>query len=165
MSAPTSPAGLPAGEPKDGDFVAYLAQIEQRQLAALKHGHALHASPHTSPHASQPASLTTSQGAAPDTADAPLTTAQAEAVRARLKQSAGDARQMLAAAAFALFGLFFIAQALLGEAGLVGLLIGGFLWWRAAVAARKLVGASPSSRDLATRLADTLRNAQSSPRK
>lgn len=161
MSAPTSPAGLPAGEPKDGDFVAYLAQIERRQLAALKHGHVLH----TSPHPSQPASLSAAQGAAPHTAAAPLTAAQAEAVRARLKQSAGDARHMLAAAAFALFGLFFIAQALLGDAGLFGLLIGGFLWWRAAVAARKLVGASPSSRDLATRLADTLRNAQSSPRK
>ena len=153
MSAPASPAGLPTGEPKDGDFVAYLAQIERRQLAALKQSHA-----------PAPASLAAPQGAAAHGADMPLTAAQAEAVRARLRQSTGDARQMLAAAAFALIGLFFIAQALLGDAGVVGLLIGGFFWWRAAVAARKLVGASPSSRDLATRLVDTLRAAQSRPR-
>lgn len=155
MNPPHASAAPPAGEPKDGDFVAYLAQIEKRQLEALRRAGAQHVPPAIDgprlPQSPQPAP-----------ADSPMTSAQADALRAQLKAGAGDARQMLAAAVFALLGLFFIVQALLSDAGIVGLLIGGFLWWRAAVAVRRLTaGAAGPSRDLAARLVDTLRAAQS----
>jgi hypothetical protein len=60
-----------------------------------------------------------------------------------------------------LFGLFFTVQGLLADGGIVALLIGAFLLWRAWVAVRKALGAaSPTQRDLAARLIDTLRQAQ-----
>lgn len=158
MSTPHYTDGMPSGEPKDGDFVAYLAEIERRQLLALP-AHAAHTSP------------TIESGNGPQGANgpasydkAPLSSAQAEAVRAKLKQGLGDHKHLGAAAFFGLVGLVLVVQGLLGDGGIVMLLIGGFLLWRAAISLRQAAGASGmSQRDLATRLANGLRDAQQDP--
>ncbi len=157
MSTPHYTDGMTSGEPKDGDFVAYLAEIERRQLLALP-AHAAHTSPtiesgHGPQGANGPASYDT----------APLKAAQAEAVRAKLKQSIGDSKHLVVAAFFGLLGLVLLVQGLLGDGGIVTLLIGGFLLWRAAVSLRKAASASGSSQgDLANRLVSVLRDAQQS---
>jgi hypothetical protein len=155
MSTPHYTDGMTSGEPKDGDFVAYLAEIERRQLLALP-AHAAHMSPtietsHGPQGAHGPASYDT----------APLNAAQAEALRAKLKQGIGDSKHLVVAAFFGLLGLVMLVQGLLGDGGIVMLLIGGFLLWRAAVALRKAAGANGlSQKDLATRLVNVLRDAQ-----
>lgn len=153
MSTPNSAAGMPTGEPKDGDFVAYLAEIERRQLLALP-AHS----------ANTPPTIDSShgpQGAHGGSNDTPLTASQAEALRARLKQGAGASKHMVAAAILGLLGLVMLVQGLLGDGGIVTLMIGAFLMWRASVSLRKAAGASGmSQRDLATRLGNVLREAQ-----
>lgn len=155
MRPSTNDIGTPFGEPKDGDFVAYLAQIEQRQLAAL---------PVRSAHA-PPALTTPHTPRAEDkenwTERAPLSASEAERVRQQLRLDAGQRKGLVAAAFMALFGLFFTVQALIGDGGMVALLIGVFLLWRAWASVRKALRTlSTAQRDLAARLVDSLRQAQ-----
>jgi hypothetical protein len=161
MNPSSSNIGVPAGEPKDGDFVAYLAAIEKRQLAMLA-AQPAHAA-HTPPALSGPHSPHSDSHASAQPGATPLTAAQAEALRARLK-SAGDAGLPIGAALMALIGLVFTVQGLLTDGGIVLLLIGLFLLWRAAVAFKRLAGRI-SRNDLAARLTDTLRAAQSQQRR
>ena len=155
MRTSSNDIGIPAGEPKDGDFVAYLAQIEKRQLAAL---------PVRSAHA--PPALTSAQ--TPRTDDrqhwadrTPLSASEAERVRQPLKSDSGDGKGLVAAALMGLFGLIFTVQGLVGDGGLIAVLIGVFLLWRAWVSLRTSLRAmSPAQRDLAARLADSLRQSQ-----
>lgn len=159
MSPSSSHIGVPAGEPKDGDFVAYLAAIEKRQLATLatQTGHAAPpglTGPHTPRSDSQ---------AAADMTSAPLNATQAEALRARLKADAG-AGLPIGAVLMAVIGLVFIVQGLLTDGGIVLLLIGLFLFWRAAVAFKRLA-TQIGRQDLAARLADTLRAVQTQQRR
>ena len=146
MRATLPDPGRLAEEPKDGDFVAYLARIEQRQLAALPvifPGNA----PGQVPKAESPS----------DRAPA-LTAAQAEALRARLHRGGGQARQLVGAAFFGLFGLFFALAYLLDAGGVVTLLIAVFLLWRAAVlfGRARRAAADPAG---ASRMVDALRSA------
>jgi len=147
--------GVPVGEPKDGDFVAYLAQIEKRQLASLP-SRSAHSPPAlTGPHT-------------PSTADredwaerAPLSATEAERVRQQLALDAGQRKAAVGAVFMGLFGLFFAVMGLAGDGGIVALLISAFLLWRAWTALRKVLASmSGAQRDLAARLVDTLRQAQ-----
>jgi hypothetical protein len=150
--------GVPVGEPKDGDFVAYLAQIEKRQLAALA---ALPArSAHTPPELNGPHTPST-ETHEDWTERAPLGAAEAERLRQQLALDSRQRKGLVGAAFMGLFGLFFTVQGLLGDGGIVALLIGVFLLWRAWIAVRAALGAaSTAQRDLAARLIDTLRQAQ-----
>jgi hypothetical protein len=151
----SSDIGIPVGEPKDGDFVAYLAQIEQRQLAALptRPAHVPHGL--TTPHSPR------AEDKENWTERAPLSASEAERVRQQLTLDAGQRKGLVAAAFLALFGLIFTVQGLVGDGGIIALLIGAFLLWRAWAALRKALRAmSTAQRDLATRLVDSLRQAQ-----
>jgi hypothetical protein len=151
-----SDVGIPVGEPKDGDYVAYLAQIEKRQLAALL----------TRPAHPQPALAGPHGPAAAETTDgergrAPLSATEAERLRQQLRSTGSAPRGVVGAAVLALFGLFFATLGLVGDGGIVALLIGVFLLWRAWATVRKSLSPSPSAqRDLAARLVDTLRQGQ-----
>jgi hypothetical protein len=155
MRTPNADIGVPTGEPKDGDFVAYLAQIEQRQLAALSHA-TLHAPPALSgPH------TPTTESKEHWTGRAPLSPGEAARLQQQLKLDAGQRKGLVGAALLALFGLFFAVQGLLGDGGIVAFLIGAFLLWRAWAAVRKAMSrASSAQRDLAARLVESLRQAQ-----
>lgn len=147
--------GIPVGEPKDGDFVAYLAQIEKRQLAALPSR-----SPHTPPAMTGPHTPPT-EDREDWTERAPLTGAEAERVRQQLALDAGQRKAVVGAAFMGLFGLIFTVMGLAGDGGIVALLIGIFLLWRAWTALRKaLATMSGTQRDLAARLVESLRQAQ-----
>jgi hypothetical protein len=147
--------GVPVGEPKDGDFVAYLAQIEKRQLAALPARAA-----HTPPSLNGPHTPST-ESQEDWTERAPLGAVDAERLRQQLARDSGQLRRLIGAALMGLFGLFFTVQGLLADGGFVAFLIGAFLLWRAWAAVRKTLGtASTAQRDLAARLVDTLRQAQ-----
>jgi hypothetical protein len=152
MRAPSSDIGVPTAEPKDGDFVAYLEQIEKRQLAALParttHTPPALTSPHT-PHA---------EGKEDVTERAPLSATEAERLRESLKSGASQRKGLVGAAVMALVGVFLTVLGLLGDGGIVALLIGIFLLWRALSTVRKAVAAmSFTQRELAARLVDTLR--------
>jgi hypothetical protein len=155
MRTPSSDIGVPIGEPKDGDFVAYLAQIERRQLAALATPPA-HTPPSlTGPHTPQRTHAPQDEG------PAPLSATEAEQLRARLQQDAGQLKRLVVPALLGLFGVFLLIQGLVGDAGIVALLIGTFLLWRAAAAVRKATAPGGRvQRDLAARLIGTLREAQ-----
>ena len=155
MRATHSPVGVPVGEPNDGDFVAYLAQIEKRQLAALPARAAQTPPTLTGPH-------TPSTESQEDwTERAPLGAADAERLRQQLALDSHQRKGLVGAAIMGLFGLFFTVQGLLADGGIVALLIGAFLLWRAWSAVRKALGAaSTSQRDLAARLVETLHQAQ-----
>jgi hypothetical protein len=131
----------PAAEPKNGDFVAYIAELERRQMAAMQ--------PPLAP-------------ASPKGVDsAPLTAEQAQALRAR----APEPKAFVGAALLALFGLFLLLQGLLSDGGPIAALVGAFLLWRAWVALRKLLSSAAVPPDAAARLAGLLRNAQKRSRR
>lgn len=157
--------GTPAAEPKDGDFVAYLADIERRQLAALPHAgraaqRAMAQSQHMTAAPSADALLrkTTSSNDLPKA----LTAAEARALQAKLKSAAPAARSVALALVFGVSGLLLALHGALDGGGLVPLAIGVFLIWRAVKALRS--AARPPG-DLAARLAASLRTAQSSSRR
>lgn len=115
MAASPSPqVGLPAAEPKDGDFVAYLAAIERAQLARL------------------PAAAPTPAAAPAGTGfDTPaLTPAQADAVLARLRANAQRAWTPWTLA-LAVFGVLLLLAGLFGRGGFITAIIGAFVLWRA----------------------------------
>lgn len=139
--------GQPAAEPKNGDFVAYIAEIERRQVAAA------HAGAHAAPAASKEA------------AHAPLADAQAEALRARLRMQAPDPKAFVGTALLALFGLFLLLQGLLSDGGPIAVLVGAFLLWRAWVALRRALSSAAVPPDAAGRLVGLLRNARKQARR
>lgn len=150
----TAQHNLPAAEPKNGDFVAYIAEIERRQMESVK----LHGG------AQLPARTAPAPSPAPTSGSKPLTAAQAEALRARLRSSGDGAKAFLGAALLGLFGLFFAVQGLLGDGGLIATVIAALLLWRAWVAGRKAFSTSLPA-DQATRIVAALRDAQRSARK
>jgi hypothetical protein len=84
MQSTHSQVGVPVGEPKDGDFVAYLAQIEKRQLAALPTRAA-----HTPPSLNGPHTPST-ESQDDWTERAPLGAAEAERLRQQLAEAEND---------------------------------------------------------------------------
>jgi hypothetical protein len=96
---------LPADEPKDGDFVAYLEELERQQLAHL-------------PSAAQAAPEGAAKGAAPTTRRAPKQWPPA----------------LVGTLVLGAIGLFFLMLGLAGDGGWIALAIGAFLLWRAAKA-------------------------------
>lgn len=126
-------AGRAPGEPPDGDFVAYLEDIERRQLDSLARPHAL---AHPSPQGGV-------QGAGK-----PLSRDEARALIERLRAARtffplpGGALLMLAVGALAL------ANALFGDGGIVALAIGMALLWGAI---RRLIAAARGSTPAAAR--------------
>lgn len=113
--------GHPAAEPANGDFVAYLAQIEKRQLLAIR--------------ASTPASgamLDDAHGSAEDAAS-PLNREQASALLATLRQQATQGvkanPRLINAIIPAFVGVIFLLSGLVGDAGIFGIGIGIFLFW------------------------------------
>ncbi len=97
---------LPSGEPKDGDFVAYLAQIERQQLAQV---------PAAAP-------------AAADHAPKGAAAAQQPAAAAKPKPRTNVAGGIV----LGVIGLFFLMLGLAGNGGWISLALGAFLLWRAA---------------------------------
>ncbi|MCA3218188.1 MAG: hypothetical protein ING59_06455 [Burkholderiales bacterium] len=160
----TSHAGLIGAEPKDGDFVAYLLDIERRQLAAMDAARLINGPssvppllglPAPAPRPGQRASTQAAsrRGRAHDE-QAPLNKEQAAAVLEVLS-SHSQARTALASqefvgglviAAIALF--FFVAGAAGGN--VVPVLIGTALGWLAVTRLRKAFRGG--SGDLAERL-------------
>jgi hypothetical protein len=126
-------AGRAPGEPPDGDFVAYLEDIERRQLDSLARPHAL---AHPSPQGGV-------QGAGK-----PLSRDEARALIERLRAARtffplpGGALLMLAVGALAL------ANALFGDGGIVALAIGVALLWGAI---RRLIAGARGSAPAAAR--------------
>jgi hypothetical protein len=126
-------AGRAPGEPPDGDFVAYLEDIERRQLDSLARPHAL---AHPSPQGGV-------QGAGK-----PLSRDEARALVERLRAARtffplpGGALLMLAVGALAL------ANALFGDGGIVALAIGVALLWGAI---RRLIAGARGSAPAAAR--------------
>jgi hypothetical protein len=132
-------AGRAPGEPPDGDFVAYLEDIERRQLDSLARPHAL---AHPSPQGGV-------QGAGkPQGASKPLSRDEARALVERLRAARtffplpGGALLMLAVGALAL------ANALFGDGGIVALAIGVALLWGAI---RRLIAGARGSAPAAAR--------------
>ncbi len=100
---------LPAEEPKDGDFVAYLEEIERRQMAHLP-AHALEPGPDVQRQPGQtpsaPASGKPAAGALPAT--------------------------LVGNIVLGVVGIFFLLLGLVGDAGVIAVAVGVFLIWRAA---------------------------------
>jgi hypothetical protein len=99
---------LPTGEPKDGDFVAYLAEIERQQMAHL-----------------------------PTQARAAFDGAQKRAPRTQTPAAVPKVVHALPATlvgnvVLGVAGLFFLLLGLVGEGGVIAGAIGAFLIWRAA---------------------------------
>lgn len=101
----------PAGEPKDGDFVAYLAQIERKQLAHLP----------AAAQAMAPGEAT--QGAA---AQPPGPASATQPAAKPLPPT------LVGGLVLGLIGLFFLMLGLAGDGGWIAAAIGAFLLWRAA---------------------------------
>jgi hypothetical protein len=131
-------------EPKGGDFVAYLAQIEQRQLRALQ----LAAPPHGPPSVAAPSPVHR-DAVAPDRLPA-------DTVPEARRQQAGSAglapRQFLGVLLLVLAGLAFMAGGLGADDSGVPLMIGGFLLFLAWRRFRRMLSGDSSAGDLATRL-------------
>lgn len=106
-----------AAEPRDGDFVAYLDELQRESAARLAAG-VTHMPAHPHKPGQQPDAHT----------DAPiLTRAQADALRARLAQR--DARENAPAAAL-VFGLLVLIGGFLMHGGLTTLIVGlGLIFW------------------------------------
>jgi len=95
---------LPTTEPKDGDFVAYLAEIERQQMAQLP-SHAL---------------------AAFSRAEHPATPSVPRDVAKTLPPN------LIGSVVLGVVGLFFLLLGLVGGGGMISVAIGAFLVWRAA---------------------------------
>jgi hypothetical protein len=116
--------GHPAAEPANGDFVAYLAQIEARQMQAIRSN---------APSLGDAVDESRQGSAAPDV---PLNREQAMAVLESLKLQATQGvkanPRLINAIIPAFVGLIFLLSGLAGDAGIFGVGIGIFLFWIAA---------------------------------
>jgi hypothetical protein len=123
----------PGQEPRDGDFVAYLEQLQRESAARLAAGHAPMAGP------------VEAAAHAPGAASAPaLTRQQAEALRARL---AGGNREIVPAMLLAI-GLVVFLGGFLVDGGFASLVVGlGLIIWSlnrlARLRAQRAAAASP----------------------
>jgi len=121
---------LPAGEPKDGDFVAYVAEIERQQMARL------------------PTHVLTTLGGADKRP------ARTQAAAAASWEIGALPANLVGNIVLGVVGLFFLLLGLVGDGGVIAAGIGAFLIWRAA----KSVSAElrRTKYDLRERLAQTL---------
>lgn len=139
-----NPTGGIGQEPEDGDFVAYLAQIEQRQVRTL------HAAPaHAPPGMVTPAPA----GTSPD----PRDRARADALIETLRQKATGAtglspQQFLGALVLAFAGLVFVLAGLSARDGVVPIGIGAFLFFLAWRRLKRPLAGGSATGDLAERL-------------
>lgn len=101
---------LPTGEPRDGDFVAYLEEIERQQMAHLPN------------HAR--AALESAEVHPPGMQSAASVPRQLKALPAMIVGNI----------ALGVVGLFFLLLDLIGSGGMIAVAIGAFLIWRAAKA-------------------------------
>jgi hypothetical protein len=115
---------IPAGEPKDGDFVAYLADIERRQLLSM-----------SAPHRLEPPSAGSSRR---------LTGWEAAALKERLRGRKASALGFFGPLLLALVGLVVLLTGL-KDGGIVPTLLGVFLLWRAAVGLRRSLKAGSAT--------------------
>jgi len=99
---------LPAGEPKDGDFVAYVAEIERQQMAHL------------------PTHVLTTLGGA-DKRPAPT-----QAAAAAPREIRALPANLVGNIVLGVVGLFLLLLGLVGGGGVISAAIGAFLIWRAA---------------------------------
>ncbi len=107
--------GRAPGEPPNGDFVAYLEDLERRQLAAMGRPQAAHSAPPAgAPHA-------TAQPLSREAAGAPVQRLRAS--RAALPLSTGSLLMLIV-------GALSLANALLGDGGIVALAVAVVLLWR-----------------------------------
>jgi hypothetical protein len=117
-------SGHPAAEPANGDFVAYLAQIEARQMKAIRSN---------SPSLGAAVDNSRQGSAAPDIS---LNRDQAMAVLESLKLQATQGvkanPRLINAIIPAFVGVIFLLSGLVGDAGIFGIGIGIFLFWIAA---------------------------------
>jgi hypothetical protein len=142
-----------APEPKDGDFVAYLAQIEQRQLKAMREGHP----PSPAPVAPPPLPSVTARPHKQDEASTPYTPMnkhQAEAIVDVLKNQAkakvgASANEFVGGLVIGFVALVFFLSGLSGG-HMVPMLIGIGLAWLAFTRLRKAFAGDGA--DLARRL-------------
>jgi hypothetical protein len=125
---------LPVGEPKDGDFVAYVAEIERQQMARLPTN-----------------ALTALNGAHKRAA---LTQAAAAAPREIRTLPANLVGNIV----LGVVGLFFLLLGLVGDGGVIAAGIGAFLIWRAAKSVSAELGGT--RHDVRERLAQTLNAAK-----
>lgn len=129
--------GRAPGEPPDGDFVAYLEDIECRQLADMNRPHAL---AHPSP-----------QGGAQVAAAQPRSRDQAHALVERLRASRAALPLSAGALLMMIVGALALAYALFGDGGIVAFAIGVALLWgpikRLIAAGRALAPAAPGPQD------------------
>jgi hypothetical protein len=163
MTPMTSHPGLIGAEPKDGDFVAYLLEIERRQIAAMDAARLtdgpssippLPGLPAPSPGAARRPSKAAAQQEPANDAHAPLNKEQAAAVLDVLS-SHSQARTALVSQEFvgglviALVALFFFFAGVTGG-NAIPVLIGAGLGWLAFTRLRKAVRGAGG--DLAERL-------------
>jgi hypothetical protein len=129
--------GRAPGEPPDGDFVAYLEDIERRQLAAMNQPHAL---AHPSP-----------QGGAQVAAAKPLSRNEARALVERLRVSRAALPLSAGSLLMMIVGALALANALFGDGGIIAFAIGVALLWgpirRLIAAARALAPSAPRPQD------------------
>lgn len=113
--------GHPAAEPANGDFVAYLAQIEKRQLQAIRTA------------VPAPGAVLDDARESVEDAASPLNREQASALLETLKQQATQGvkenPRLLNAIIPAFVGVIFLLSGLVGDAGIFGIGIGIFLFW------------------------------------
>ncbi|GAB4468573.1 MAG: hypothetical protein OHK0044_10110 [Burkholderiaceae bacterium] len=109
--------GRAPGEPPNGDFVAYLQDLERRQVAAMNPPHAI------APAAPQPGAK-----AAPAAEPLPRDAAQALVERLRARRAASPLS--VAALLMAVVGAAALGNALFGDGGIVALAVGVALLWR-----------------------------------
>lgn len=139
--------GRAPGEPPNGDFVAYLEDLERRQLAAMGRAQALaHAVP------SEGAPIATAQPLSRDAASAPVQRLRAS--RAALPLSTGSLLMLIV-------GALALANALLGEGGIVALAVAVALLWRPV---RRLMAAVRARARSAPRPQDALAAASAKPK-
>lgn len=105
--------GHPAAEPANGDFVAYLAQIEKRQLQAIRSG------------APTPGAVLDEARDRLEDATAPLI----ETLKQQVTQGVKANPRLINAIIPAFVGLIFLLSGLVGDAGIFGIGIGIFLFW------------------------------------
>lgn len=149
---------LPSNEPKNGDFVAYLAEIERRQMAHLPAE--LSAPPPLHPESHAPAA-----GSVQNTGDATHGGASNAAPSAALPKKAAVPRKhgTLANGLFlGAIGFVFLLVGLAMDGGWIAVAIGVFLIWRGV---RTLVRARRAGRyEAHTRLAQALEDVRRNAR-
>ena len=148
-------------EPRDGDFVAYVEQLQRESVArilAQSHAGMIETAPRPGampkalPH---PAPRTGSAAPGSDHGVPALNAREAQDLLKRLAQSR-PAAQFTSGAAAAAVGAVLLLYALIGSGGILPLLIGvGLLWWAVPRVRRASGDISAAGRQHARRIAET----------